>query len=50
MIVLITGAGGFIGSHLADFFIDKNFEVYGTYYKEKKHIPIRVVGRLGNTP
>lgn len=27
--VLITGAGGFLGSHLADSFLDKNYEVIG---------------------
>lgn len=27
--VLITGAAGFIGSHLCDFFLEKNFIVYG---------------------
>jgi GDP-4-dehydro-6-deoxy-D-mannose reductase len=26
---LITGADGFLGSHLTDFLLDKNFEVYG---------------------
>ena len=27
--ILITGVAGFIGSHLAEFFIDKGFKVYG---------------------
>ena len=27
--VLITGAAGFIGSHLAEFFIKNNYEVIG---------------------
>ena len=27
--ILITGAAGFIGSHLADFFLNKNFKVIG---------------------
>ncbi len=39
MCALITGMGGFIGSHLADFLLDKGFEVYGTFYKEKRHMP-----------
>ena len=28
--VLITGITGFVGSHLAEYLLDKNFEVYGT--------------------
>ena len=27
--VLITGAGGFIGSHLCDYFLSKNYKVIG---------------------
>ena len=27
--ILITGCCGFIGSHLTDFFIKKNFQVFG---------------------
>lgn len=29
--VLITGITGFVGSHLADFLLDKDVEIYGTY-------------------
>jgi GDP-4-dehydro-6-deoxy-D-mannose reductase len=32
MRVLITGCGGFIGSHLADLMIEKNHEVFGTVF------------------
>ncbi len=39
MKALITGMDGFIGSHLADFLIAKGFEVYGTFYKERSHVP-----------
>ena len=27
--ILITGSAGFLGSHLCDYFIEKNFEVIG---------------------
>ena len=30
--VMVTGAGGFIGSHLTEFLLKKNFDVYGTFY------------------
>ena len=30
--VLVTGAGGFMGSHLVDFLSEKGHEVYGIYY------------------
>ncbi|MHA1730401.1 MAG: GDP-mannose 4,6-dehydratase [Promethearchaeota archaeon] len=30
MKVIITGSGGFIGSHAVDFFLEKNYEVVGT--------------------
>ena len=33
MKILITGIGGFIGNYLAEFLLDKNVEIYGTYYK-----------------
>ena len=29
--VLITGITGFVGSHLADFLLNKNLEIFGTY-------------------
>jgi GDP-4-dehydro-6-deoxy-D-mannose reductase len=38
MKALITGADGFIGSHLADFLLDKNMEIYATVYSGKKNI------------
>jgi GDP-mannose 4,6-dehydratase len=31
--ILITGVGGMVGSHLADYLIDKKCNVIGTYYK-----------------
>jgi GDP-4-dehydro-6-deoxy-D-mannose reductase len=37
MKVLITGCGGFIGSHLADFLVAKGFDIYGTIYKGNNH-------------
>jgi GDP-4-dehydro-6-deoxy-D-mannose reductase len=33
--ILITGANGFIGSHLIDFIIDRNFEIYGLERKNQ---------------
>lgn len=36
--ILILGVGGFIGRNLANFFTDKNYIVYGTYYKKKPNI------------
>jgi len=33
MKALITGCGGFIGSHLADFLVERGLDVYGTVYK-----------------
>ena len=30
--VFVTGAGGFMGSHLVDFLHDKGHEVYGIYF------------------
>lgn len=33
MRVLITGCGGFIGSHLADFLVKNGLDIYGTVYK-----------------
>ena len=31
--VLITGAGGMVGSHMLDYFTSKDTTVVGTYYK-----------------
>ena len=39
MRALITGIGGFIGSHLADLLIEKGFEVYGTFYNDRRNAP-----------
>ncbi len=38
MKALITGCGGFIGSHLADFLVGKGLDVYGTVNDETKNI------------
>ena len=35
---LITGCGGFIGSHLADFLLEKGIEVSGVVHKNTKNI------------
>lgn len=35
---LITGAEGFIGSHLADFLLEKGFDIYASVYAEIKNI------------
>lgn len=32
-VVLVTGVGGMVGSHMADFFYSKNQTTIGTYYK-----------------
>lgn len=36
--VLITGCGGFIGSHLADFLAAKNLSIYGIVYGETRNV------------
>ncbi len=36
--VLITGCGGFIGSYLAEFLIDKGYNVYGTVFDSTENI------------
>lgn len=33
--ILITGASGFAGSHLIEYLIDSNKNIYGTYYSDK---------------
>ncbi len=38
MKALITGAEGFIGSHLADFLLEKGIDVYATVYGSKKNL------------
>ena len=38
MKALITGAGGFIGSHLAEFLLDKNLEIYGTIHENRTNV------------
>jgi len=35
---LVTGCEGFIGSHLADFLVERGHEVYGTVYADSKNI------------
>lgn len=35
---LITGCGGFLGSHLADFLCDRGFDVYGLIYGDARNI------------
>jgi len=37
-ISLIIGSGSFIGSHLSEFLINKNLEVYGTVFQNTKNI------------
>ena len=32
MKALITGISGFAGSHLAEFLIEKGYEVFGTFF------------------
>lgn len=39
MRALVTGIGGFIGSHLADLLIEKGFEVHGTFYNDRRNAP-----------
>lgn len=36
--VLITGANGFLGSHLAEFWIDQGLTVYGTIHRDSRHL------------
>ncbi len=36
MKALITGISDFAGSHLAEFLIEKEYEVFGTFF-DKKH-------------
>jgi len=36
MKILITGSEGFVGQYLFDFLANKNYEVYGTYYREEE--------------
>ena len=38
MKALITGCGGFIGSHLAGFLLEKGFDVYGTVHVNTKNV------------
>ena len=38
MKALITGADGFIGSHLADLLVNKNMEIYGIIHSNRKNI------------
>lgn len=38
MRVLVTGAGGFIGSHFCKFLLDKGHEVYAAYYKSDERL------------
>jgi GDP-4-dehydro-6-deoxy-D-mannose reductase len=45
--ILVTGAAGFIGSHLCDFLVEKGLDVCGTYWKgddldDVKHLRDRV--------
>ncbi len=35
---LITGCGGFLGSHLADFLVEKGVDVYGVVYEDTKNL------------
>ena len=35
---LITGCGGFIGSHLAGFLLNKSMSIFGTVYRDRKSL------------
>ncbi len=35
---LIVGSGSFIGSHLTEFLLDKNVDIYGTFFRNTKNI------------
>lgn len=43
MRTLITGTTGFIGSHLAEFVLDKGAEVHGTYINEPEIINVKSI-------
>lgn len=38
MKVMVTGAGGMVGSHMVELLYDNNYEVLGTYYKPTTNI------------
>ena len=33
MVILVTGAGGMVGSHMVEILYEQGFDVIGTYYK-----------------
>ena len=46
---LISGAGGFLGSHLAEFLVAKEFAVYGTVHKDKHNLD-HIEGKIALLP
>ncbi len=43
MRMLVTGITGFIGSHLAEFLLDKGTEIHGTYMNESEMINVKSI-------
>ena len=41
-IILIAGGSGNLGSHI-NFYLKDNFQVFSTYYKNKKYIKKKII-------